>query len=209
VSTALAPDEAPTGGLAGQVRRGLAWSTVSNVVLRLGNLAFGALMARLIAPNEFGVFAVALTVWMILGAFAEFGLGSDLVRRADHERYVPTVATLGLALSGTLALIMYALARPLAIGFGSPGATPVIQLMSVPLAMIGLSVVPAALLQRQLKQGTVFAIDTTALVVSTGFMVAFAMGGAGPIALALGRMSGQVVTVVLQYAAQKRLPTFG
>ena len=43
-------------------------------------------MARLIAPSEFGVFAVALTVWAILETLAEFGLGSDLVRAEDLER---------------------------------------------------------------------------------------------------------------------------
>ena len=42
-------------------------------------------MARLIAPEQFGVFAVALTIWTILGTLAEFGLGTDLVRARDFS----------------------------------------------------------------------------------------------------------------------------
>src|SRR3954447_3096110 len=58
---------------ANKVARGLGWSTGSNLVLRLGNFAVSILMARLIAPEEYGVFAVALTVWLICGSMAEFG----------------------------------------------------------------------------------------------------------------------------------------
>ena len=191
------------------VRRGLAWSTASNIVLRIGNLAVGIIMARIIAPEEFGVFAVALTVWSVLGSVAEFGLGADLVRRDDYERHLPTVATLGAVLSGSLALVMVLGAPTIAGLFGSPAATGVVQLMAIPMALIGLSVVPAALLQRSMRQGTLFAIDGSSLVVSTAATVVFALAGFGPAALALGRVAGQGLTVLLQYVAVRRWPVFG
>jgi len=191
------------------VRRGLAWSTASNIVLRLSNLLVGVIMARLIAPAEYGVFAVALTVWLVLGAVAEFGLGADLVRREDYERHLPTVATLAAALSTVLALGMWLGAPAIATLFGSPEAAGVVQLMAIPMALIGFSVVPAALLQRQMKQGTVFAIDGSALVVSTAVTVLCALAGAGPAALAIGRIAGQSLTVLLQYVAVRRWPVFG
>ena len=91
------PSEAPDKG--SRIARGLGWSLVWNVVLRIGNLLVSMLVARLIAPEQFGVFAVALTVWTILGALAEFGLGTDLIRADDLERRAPTVATLALGLA--------------------------------------------------------------------------------------------------------------
>ncbi|HYI34260.1 MAG TPA: lipopolysaccharide biosynthesis protein [Glaciibacter sp.] len=202
--------DVPTGGTTGHlVRRGLMWSSVSNMVLRASNLLAGVIMARLIAPEDFGLFAVALTVSSILGAFAEFGLGADLVRRADFERHVPTVATMGIVLGGSLAAAMFFSSQGIAEAFGSPEATSVVQLMSLPLLLMGLSVVPAALLQRAFRQGTVFAIDGSAVVVSTGVMVVLALMGLGPAALAIGRIAGQVLTVVMQYIAVSRWPRFG
>jgi lipopolysaccharide exporter len=192
-----------------KVRRGLAWSTASNILLRLTNLAVGIIMARLIAPEAFGVFAVALTTWSILGSIAEFGLGADLVRRDDYLRHLPTVATLGAVLSAVLAASMFFGASAIASGFGSPEATGTVQLMSIPLLLIGLSVVPAALLQRSMRQGTLFAIDASALAISTTLMVILAIAGLGPLALAFGRIAGQTVTVILQYAAAHRWPVFG
>ena len=91
------PSETPDQG--SRIARGLGWSVVANAGLRIGNLLVSMLMARLIAPEQFGVFAVALTVWTILGALAEFGLGSDLVRADDLERRAPTVGSLALGIS--------------------------------------------------------------------------------------------------------------
>ena len=193
----------------GAIRRGLIWSTASNMVLRVSNLVVGIIMARVIAPEAFGVFAVALTVWSILSALAEFGLGADLVRRPDFERHLPTVATMGAVLSGALAGAMYLGSPAIAAAFGSPEATDVVRLMAIPLLLVGLSVVPAALLQRNFRQGTVFAVDGTALAVSTGVMVLFALLGAGAVSLAFGRIAGQAVTVLLQYLAVHRWPVFG
>lgn len=196
-------------GLGTKVRRGLAWSTGSNLILRIANLLVGAIMARLIAPSEFGVFAVALTVWLLLGALAEFGLGADLIRREDFERHIPTVATLGVLLSTGLASIMALAARPIAVSFGSGDATRVIQVMAISLMLVGFSVVPAALLQRALRQGAVMAIEAIGLVVSTGVLVVLALEGMGPMALALSKIVSQLLIIALQYAAVRRTPRFG
>ena len=193
----------------GVIRRGLIWSTASNMVLRVSNLLVGIIMARVIAPEAFGVFAVALTVWSILSALAEFGLGADLVRRADFERHLPTVATMGAILSALLAGAMFLGSPAIAAAFGSPEATGVVQLMAIPLLLVGLSVVPAALLQRNFRQATVFAVDGSALVISTAVMVVLALLGAGAASLAFGRIAGQAVTVLLQYLAVRRWPVFG
>jgi PST family polysaccharide transporter len=195
--------------MARRLRRGFAWSTISNIVGRFANLLVGIILARLIAPEAFGVFAIALAVWSVLGSVAEFGLGADLVRRQDYERHVPTVATLGLAMSGSLALAMFIGAPQIAAAFGSTAAVDVVRLMAIPLALIGLSVVPAALLQRRIAQGTIFAIDGSALVISTAATVVLVLLGAGPAALAIGRIVGQGWTVILQYVAVRRLPKFG
>jgi lipopolysaccharide exporter len=199
--------EATTVG--SRVRRGLAWSTASNMVLRVGNLVVGIIMARVIAPEAFGVFAIALTVWSILGSLAEFGLGADLVRRDDFERHIPTVATMGAVLSAGLAVAMFFGSPAIAAAFGSQEATVVVQLMSVPLFLIGLSVVPAALLQRNFRQGKLFVVDGSALVLSTGVMIVLAVAGFGASSLAFGRIAGQLATVVMQYLAVRRWPKFG
>ena len=192
-----------------RIGHGLGWSTASNLVLRMGNLLVSIIMARLIAPEQFGVFAVALTVWTVLSSLAEFGLTADLIRAKDLTRRIPTVATIGLVVSSALALAMMLSAGPLAAAFDSPDSAGVIRLMSLSLVIIGLAVVPSALLQRQIRQGAIFGISGFAMVASTGTMTVLALMGLGPAALAWGQLTGQALTAVAQYVVARVRPRLG
>lgn len=189
--------------------RGFGWSAGANIALRLGNFCVGVLMARLLAPEQFGIFAVALTVWTLLGTLAEFGFGTDLVRASAPLKRAAAVGTLGLISCGLISLSMALLAPLLAVAFDTPEATPVVRLMAVALAIFGLSIVPAALLQREYRQGRIFAVNGMALILSTAVMIPLGVAGLGPYALALGQIATQVATVIGLHVAARYRPRFG
>lgn len=178
------------------VGRGLGWSTASNIVLRVGNLLTSILMAHLIAPKEFGLFAVALTVWVLLGTLAEFGLGTDLIRARDPEPRIPTVATLGLLSSGVFAATMFLSSDLIAGAFQSPSASGLIKLMAVSLVLFGFTIVPSAMLQRAFRQAALFLVNLLGLIASTTTMATLALLDFGPEALAWGQIANQTVLVV-------------
>jgi lipopolysaccharide exporter len=91
--------------LISRATRGAAWSAVSTIVLRMGSVVVGIILARVLAPEQFGVYAVALTVQGILITLADLGLSVDIVRSDDPEKIAPTVATLSLA-SGAIVAAM-------------------------------------------------------------------------------------------------------
>ncbi len=194
---------------AGRVSRSLGWSTGGNLVLRVGNVLVSILVARLLAPDEYGVFAVALTVWTVLGTLAEFGLGSDLVRSPDPERRAPTVATLGLLTGVGFGALMAAGAEPVAGMFGAPEADSVVRLMAVSLVLFGFTIVPAAMMQREFQQGRIFAINLVGLLASAATTAALALDGYGALALAWAQVVNQAVVVVLQYAVTRRRLVLG
>jgi PST family polysaccharide transporter len=201
-----AVDERP---VASRVSRGLSWSLVSSLVLRVGNFVVSLVVARLVAPEEFGLFAVALTVWTILGMLAELGLGTDLIRARDPERRAPTVASLGLVASGSLAVTMAMGAPAIAHLFESPGSVPAIRLMAVALGLFGLTIVPSALLHRAYRQRSLFLINLTAMIVSTAVVVAVAVHGSGALALAWGQITTYAVLVVGLHLSARWRPRFG
>lgn len=204
-----APVETASPGLGAQVRRGLAWSGVSSLVLRAGSLVTGIVLARLLAPEDFGVFAVALTVQAVLVTLADLGLSADLVRADDPDRRAPTVATLSLASSTLLTVLMIVTAHPVATALGSADAAPVIAVLACTLVLSGAGVVPYAQLQRRFEQEKLFAVDLTSFVVSTAVVVVLVLLGWGPMALAVSRLAGQVVTTVLQFVLARTRPRFG
>ena len=197
-------DDAPIGG---RVRTALAWSAAGSFALRLGNLAVGVLLARLIAPAEFGIFAVALTVQAVVIAVADLGLSAEIVRNGYSDRQ-GTVTTLAVGCGSVLALSMSVLAQPLATAVGTAAATNVLRVMSITLILAGLSVVPYGILQREFRQSTQMKIDASNLVLSTAVTLALVAGGMGAMALAISRVASQLASTVLQYTAVRLRPRF-
>ncbi|WP_075012227.1 oligosaccharide flippase family protein [Geodermatophilus obscurus] len=196
-------------GLAGQVRRGLAWSGLNSVALRIGSLLTGIVLARLLAPEDFGVYAIALTAQAVLVTLADLGLSADLVRAERPEQRAPTVATIALLAGSTLTVLMVVSAVPLATALGSAEAAPVIAVLAFTLVLSGAGVVPYAKLQRGFEQRKLFLVDGCGFVVSTGLSICLVLLGSGPMALAWARLAAQVVVVVLQFVLARTRPRLG
>jgi O-antigen/teichoic acid export membrane protein len=195
--------------LGSQVRRGLAWSTLNNLVLRLGSLALGIVLARLLTPQQFGVYAVALTVQTVLMTLADLGMSADLIRAPDPERRASTAATLGLVAGTALASVGIVTASPLAALLGSRSSAPAIAVLSGTLVLAGAGVVPFAALQRSFRQRALFSIAAVDLLVSTAVTVSLVLSGWGVMALAVGRLTAQTVSLLLQFRLSGVRPRFG
>ena len=195
--------------LRGDVRRGLLWSSMNSFVLRAGSLLIGIALARLLTPEEFGVYAVALTVQLVLITMADLGLGADLIRSAQPDRRAPTVASLGLLSGVVLAAVMMLTAKPLAALLGSPESSGVITVLATTLVLAGAGVVPYAMLNRNFQQKRLFVIAGTDFLVGGVITVSLVLLGWGIMALAVGRVVAQAVALVLQFVLSGTRPRYG
>jgi PST family polysaccharide transporter len=197
------------GDVAAGIRRGLVWSGLNSVALRLGSLVVGIVLARLLAPEDFGVYAIALTVQTVLTTLADLGMSSDLVRADEPRRREPTVATLSLASGVALALVMTVTARPVAALMGAPHAAGVIAVLSWTLVVSSAGVVPYARLQRDFQQRRLLGSSLADFATGTTVTVVLILAGMGPMALALGRVAAQSVATTLQFLLARVRPRFG
>lgn len=195
--------------VASRATRGVAWSGISTIVLRLGGVVVGIVLARLLTPEQFGVYAVALTVQAILMTVADLGLSADIIRSDEPERIAPTVATLGLLSGAVLAISTAAMSVPLASVLGSEAAAPAIAVLSLTLLLGGATVVPYGMLQRRFQQREIFAMGVVDFVVSTTVTLALVASGLGVLGLAIGRVVAQTVSSVLLFALARVRPRYG
>ena len=201
---------APAEHLGGRVRRGLAWGFVNSITMRLATLTLGIVLARLLMPEAFGAFAVALTVQTILINFADLGMSADLIRSREWQRRAPTVASISLLAGGLLSTAMIAAAPTLASSLGSDQAAPVIAVMSLSLVIAGAGVVPFATIQREFQQSRYFFIVLTSFLLGSGLTVLLIVGfGWGAMALAVGKLVEQTCSVGLQFLLTRTRPRFG
>lgn len=194
--------------MAQSVRRGLVWSFANTLVLRMAGVVLGVVLARLLVPSAFGVFAIGLTVQSILATLADLGLSADLVRSKESPKREATVATLSLASGAVLALGMTLTAGLVAGAMHNPHATDVIMVLSWTLVINGAGVVPYSRLQRNFQQERLFACSAADFCVYTGVTIALVQVGFGPMALAVGRLSGQFVDTALQFVLSGTRPQF-
>lgn len=194
-------------GLGPRVVRGAVWNTAGVVTLRVGGLLVGVVAARLLAPEDFGIYAVSIVVLTLVGQLAELGLHSALLRASsdDFDIVAPTALTLALVSYSLLAVALVLLARPVAAAFGTPDAAPAMRVLAVCVFLGAPACIPTAQLRRDFRMAVQSVIDLVAFVVSTTVLVALAVAGHGAMSLAWSRVVGQVIVVVgLQLVVSNR-----
>jgi len=187
------PAEIDSNSLSASVRRGAIWLAASNLLLRLANVSLTAIVAHILDPRDFGVFAVATTVYTIVFAISELGLGACLTRAdLDLDSLAPTVASLSVLSSAVFAAVMAAFAAPIATALGSPAAAAPIRVLSLALFLGGPFAVPYSLLARDFRQDKLFLANAVSFIASTATLLILAKSGSGAMAFAWSRVVGQI-----------------
>ncbi|WP_328811091.1 MULTISPECIES: oligosaccharide flippase family protein [unclassified Rhodococcus (in: high G+C Gram-positive bacteria)] len=191
------------------VKGAIAWGSVGSIGLRLGSLGVGIFLARMFVPEDFAVFAVALTVSTVLTSIADLGLSSGLVRSKDPHGDAPTTATISLVVGCVFALVLLAAAPLIERTFAVEGSAAVVAVLglSIPLASAG--VVPYAFLLRRFDQKSLLAAASADFVVSAAVTVVLVLADVGPMSLAIARIAGQLCATGVQFFRADMLPHFG
>jgi PST family polysaccharide transporter len=158
-----------SGSLTAQARDAIHWRVAGAVAGAASQFLVGVVLARLLAPADFGVIALAYAILAVPRPFFDLGMGSAIVQRANlTERHVRTAFTVSSVMGLTLAAILAVLAP-----FGSSIAravdvVPLLRVLSVSMAIRGTAVVAEALLRRQLDLRRLFIIETASYVIAYG-----------------------------------------
>lgn len=181
-------------------------------VVRL--LAFGGtlLLARVIAPATFGVFATSQFVLAILQAICVGGVISALVRRrsAVTDQEFRTAFVLQQAL-GALAFAALFLASPLLVRVYNlpPEDVWVFRAMAASVFLMSLKSIPNAMLQRNLRHDLVAASDIIEYLTYITISLALAFLGWGIWALVIATLMRHLVAVVALHLYARAWPRAG
>lgn len=189
--------------------RGLRWSLANQIVARLISLATGIVLARILVPEDFGVYASALAVMSILIAFNELGLVVAVVRAPKSESGdAATASTIATVSSLAIAGVVLATAPWIVDAIGSPSSAGPLRLMMVAIVLDGLTSAPNARLVRAFRQDRIAAAELAAIPTNLAVSITLALAGAGVWSLAIGFVSSSVVSAALMMRLGGR-PEFG
>ncbi|MGB7220869.1 MAG: lipopolysaccharide biosynthesis protein [Vicinamibacterales bacterium] len=188
------------------VRGALASGTAqaATFVLRTGSMV---VMARLLFPQDFGLFGMVIAFTGFLSLFRDFGLSMASVTRASVTGdQLSTLFWLNVGFGSLLALICAA-AGPLLVRFyGEPRLLSIAIAVGVGFVFIGAGAQHRALLQRSMRFAAIAVIDTVALAIGIAAGIAMALLGQGYWALVAMAVAPQAATAVGAWVASGWIP---
>ncbi|WP_068159866.1 oligosaccharide flippase family protein [Rhodococcus phenolicus] len=200
---------APEGSTADQVGsigrkagRGLRWSLLGNFFLKLGSFGIGLILARLLTPDDFGVYALALAVTALLMHVNDFGMIAAGVQwRGRFEEMAPTGSTIALVFSVLGYGVVWILAPAFASMANTPDAAPVVRLLALVIVVDGVTAMRVSALQRRFEQDRLTIAIMAGWSANAVLAVPLAFAGAGAYSFAGGQVFGSIVTGVFVFKA--------
>ena len=178
---------------------------------RVVSVATTILLARLLAPADFGLFALALLGTGFISHFSGLGLGTTLVLRQDLDRRGQgTILSLLLITGVAFALVLAALSPAAAALFREPRLLEVLLAMAGILSFTGVNWFYDSLLQRELAFRARFIAQMVSTVAFSVVALSLAFGDAGVWALVAAHVAMHAARgVALLWLAPYRVrPTF-
>ncbi len=200
-----------------------AWYGATRLWGQLISWAVTILLARLLAPHDYGLFAIALSVLALLELLQEFGLGTALIQRQDlTPQQVNAVFWVIASTSLLLTAATFAASGMISRAYGEPALTWPLRLLCLTFLLNSVGTVPYSLLTKAInlrRRSLAEAFATTASA-----LVALALGylGYGVGALVIGHLvraivlnsalsvfAGWVPALDVDFARMRGLLTFG
>ena len=167
-----------------QTIAGLGWASFASLARQAVGLAILLVLARLLAPSDFGMIAMVTVLTSFVGLVPQLGLGPALVQARELDDVQRSSAwwlclLVGAGLAATLSI-----AAP-AVGhlYGDPRLTSLTRWLAPGLLLEAMAVVPVALLQRAMAFREIARVESAAALGGGAAGLATAFVGQGPLAL--------------------------
>lgn len=180
--------------LGARIRSGIAWKAGSQVTLQLARMVVALVLARMLAPHEWGLAAMVLVFSGFVLVFTDNALGTALIQRRDlTESDRATVFWISAGIGLVIALLGIALAEPLASFYGEPDVRELFVALSAGILVTSLGTTHVALLVREMSFRKLELRQIAATVVGAIVGISLALADYGAWAI-VGQVLGEAVT---------------
>jgi lipopolysaccharide exporter len=188
--------------------RGTFWSFLSFLSTKALTFITTIILARLLAPAEFGIIAYCTIVIGFLDLLNNFGVGHALIARRDRLDVAQNVAfVISIGSSIVLYAVAWLMAPLIADFFNEPQIVPLLRVLSIGLLLVGIGTVPMAMLQRDLRFKAYLLPGIARNVIKACVAIGMAWQGFGVWSLVVAELVNKVLEVVIPWAIVRWRPT--
>jgi PST family polysaccharide transporter len=183
-----------------KIMRSSAWGFLGFGGVNILSLVTTIVLARLLLPEDFGLFALALSLLAVAQITQESGLGAALiVNRGDLRTAAASVAVVAPVIALALYALVFAAAPLLADVFREPHLEDVLRVTALVLVLRGFSIMPVALLEREMRFRSITAIELASGAAQAATAIVLAAAGAGVWSLVGGQLGFVVAELALAW----------
>jgi O-antigen/teichoic acid export membrane protein len=190
------------------VRRKIAFQVVVSNLSTAMNFALAIILARLLSPDDIGVFSMSAVLIAIAHTFRDFGVSSYIKREKElTDQIIRTGRGLLYITSWAMALVMYFSAAFWAKFFNEPRVEEVVHVLSLGFIFIPFGAIAAAIMNRELnvlQSSKVAAVSTVAYFIIS---VSLALMGFKHMTMAWANLANILITgLAYNFFLNQRIP---
>jgi O-antigen/teichoic acid export membrane protein len=192
------------------VRRSAIWSYAGQFIFVASNFVGSVILARLLTPSEFGVYALANSVVAIIMAVQGFGFGNYIVTVPTLEpRRVQTVFTAATMQAALIILIILAISQPMALFYKESSLVAVLAAIAASYVFQPFQIVTDSILQREMRFASLTILQVVRAFVSVLVTIGLAMQGYSSLSFAYGTFVSTAIIAILSLMMTWRRAHFG
>jgi O-antigen/teichoic acid export membrane protein len=200
-------DVIPDSSLSKKVSKGALWVTAATLCARGLNVASAIILARLLAPEDFGLMAIAMAIVVFSQGTTQTGFESALIQKQDRpEDFLDTAWTFELTRSLILFLITFLTAPLFASFFNEPRAVTILRVISLTLVFQGLRNIGVVYFRKNLDFKKQFFLEIVPLAANIFVVIPLAFSLRNVWALVWASLSASVATCLISYAMHPYRP---
>lgn len=190
--------------------RALVWTTALRIVTRGLAFATTLIVARLIAPSEYGVFAAILIGAQLIGSITDLSMFQAIIQmRRDPLPYVNTAWTVDVIRGVAVAALIFVVAPWWAALLQVPQATDLLRVLGLSQVIVGLHNTGTYLLRRNLDFGHLFILHASEAATYTLVVIAGGVLLHNAWALVFAVLASYATRVIAGYLVTRVRPRFG
>lgn len=171
-------------------------------------IASVVLLARLLEPEHFGLFAMVTPIVSLAVLVGDLGIGQALITaKSIRQDQASTLFWCNIAVAALLTAILALLAPLIAAFFGQPELVPIVIALSASVLLSGFATQHLAILNRGLRFGALAAIEIAAAAIAFAAALGIALVYPSPWALVASPIVTTVVTMLGSWFVTRWVPS--
>lgn len=176
----------------------IAWASFDSYASSILAIISVAVVGRLVAPDEIGVFSTAAVFVGMATLLRDFGVSNYLVQTKEcDQRRIETALFVTQGIATLIGLVIALGAYPISLFYNEPRLIPTLLGLAFNLLLVPRVSVTLALLRRELRFDQVVSVSFFMNLAQNGGVIVFAWWGAGYMSMVYAALLSNVVGLAL------------